>query len=227
MGYVIKFFAGLPTASGTRWNSSAVADLRMWGASTMEARSSLLANAFNSCWVEALNRRERNEITHFLLLHDDVIPLDQNWLLNLHQEMETVGAKVLSVVLPIKSETGLSSSALESKDHWRPRRLTMTEIMAKPVTWTSPDLLVNSGFLLVDFREPWVEKITWTINDRNHKIDGKWVTDVEPEDWNFSRRCKSLGINVWVTRGIKAIHMGWKSWNNDKIWGVETDPTME
>lgn len=223
MAQMLKVFAGLPTYDGQRWNGCSVADLQRCGCDTFEAASSLLANAFNACYAEALNRRP--VVTHFLLLHADVVPLDAQWPLTLVAEMESVKADVLSVVLPIKSETGLTSTALETGDRWRPRRLTTTEMQERPVSWTAPDLLVNSGLLLVDLRRPWVEDVCFSIHDELRRRDGKWVAEVEPEDWAFTRQCRNFGASVWVTRVVRALHIGRKSWRNDQAWGEATDPT--
>jgi hypothetical protein len=226
VAHLLKTFAGLPTYDGQRWNAGAVADLRQCGADVFESASSLLTNAFNTCYVEALNRRPL--VTHFLLLHADVIPLDSGWPLRLVSEMERLGAGVLSVALPIKSETGITSTALENpRDHWRPRRLTTAEIQAKPVSWTAPDLLVNTGLLLIDIRNDWAEKICFTICDELRKVDGKWIAEVEPEDWNFSRQCRKLDVDVWATRLVRALHIGRKSYRNDLVWGEATDPTYQ
>ena len=43
------------------------------------------------------------------------------------------------------------------------RRFTMKEILARPETFTHPDLLVNTGMLLVDMRDDWIERAYFTI----------------------------------------------------------------
>ena len=39
----------------------------------------------------------------------------------------------------------------------------MKEILARPETFTHPDLLVNTGMLLVDMRDDWIERAYFTI----------------------------------------------------------------
>ena len=227
-GPKIKILAGLPTYEGMRWNGSAMGGLYVSNVDTFEISTSLLTQAFNRCWVEALNKREPSEnnpgVTHFLLMHADVVPVEFNWLQQLWEEFERNHCKVLSVAIPIKNDIGLTSIGMETENLWRPRRLTMTEIMDMPCTWTSPNVLVNTGLLLVDFTEPWVENICFTINDKIHKPNGKWVTEVESEDWNFSRQCRALGIDLWVTRRVAVQHMGRSQWRNDVKWGQPVDP---
>lgn len=205
----------MPTYDGTRWNAVALSDLRLAGAAIMEVSSSLLAYGFNSCFAAALNARKTDQVTHFLLLHADVIPRDGDWLRLLLKEMEAVKAQVLSVMLPIKVEgSSLTSTALESPDQWRPKQLTLEEMQERPETWTHPNLLVNTGYMLIDLRNPWVEEICFTINDAIRKVNDQWLAEFEPEDWHFSRQCKALGIPVWVTRKFRALHAGRKYWLN-------------
>lgn len=211
----MKILAGLPTFDGRRLNQEAVTHLQARGVTTVAVTSSLLTHSFNKCLAEALNRRARG-VTHFLLLHADVVPLGEDWLNDLFGVALMHDAKVLSVVLPIKDESGLTSTALDT-DPWRPRRLSTAEMLDRPPTWTAPDLLVNSGFLLLDIRGPWIEQTYFTINDRLHCEDGRWVADVEPEDWGFSRQCQALGVDVWVTREISARH---DRWTNDVPYGA-------
>ena len=62
----------------------------------------------------------------------------------------------------------------------------MTEAMARPETFTAPDLLVNTGLLLVDLRAPWVEEICFTVTDRIQKLeDGSYAVHVLGEDYGF------------------------------------------
>lgn len=222
----VKILAGLPTYEGMRWNGSAMGSLYMSNIDTFEISTSLLTSAFNRCWVEALNKREDTPVgvTHFLLMHADIVPVDFDWVQQLWAEFAANKCKVLSVAVPIKNDIGLTSIGVESDDPWRPRRLTMTEIMDMPVTWTAPNVLVNTGMLLVDFTEPWVEKICFTIRDKIHKPNGKWVTEIESEDWNFSRQCRELGVDLWVTRKVAVQHMGRSQWRNDTKWGQPIDP---
>jgi hypothetical protein len=222
----IKVVAALPSYDGTRWNANALACLYRSNVDTLEVQGSLLTSTFNRCWVEALNMREQGKITHFLMLHADVVPHDFDWARALWEEFAKHQCKVLSVAIPIKSDVGITSTGWETDDLWRPRRLTVQELLDRPVTWTHGRLLVNTGMMLVDFREAWVEKVCFTVRDRIHKPNGKWVCEVESEDWNFSRQLRALGIAPWVTRRVGVTHMGIAGWRNDLRWGSAIDPNV-
>lgn len=221
-----KIFAGLPTYDGSRHNGSALGMLYLSGVDTYEIGSSFLTAAFNRCWAEALNRRGERGTTHFLLLHADIVPLEMNWVQQLWQEFTTNNCEVMALTVPIKTVAGVTSTALEVEgDKWHPRRLTMNEIHQLPVTWSHPRLLLNTGMLLVDFSKPWVEKICFQVDNRIRKDDsGRFVVDCEPEDWQFSRQCHKLGIQLHTTRRVRVNHMGGGTWHNASGWGKPTDP---
>ena len=179
---------------------------------------SLLAYAFNTLWVHALAER-KNGLTHFLLLHADIVPYDDDWLSQLYHEMERVGAQVLAAVSPLKGPSGLTSTALDGTPL---RRFTMTEIMAQPETFTHPDLLINTGMLLVDMRADWVEQIAFTIKDGISKNpDGSYTVLCASEDWDFSRQARRLGVQLWATRKVRLCHVGQGYFPNFQEWGTE------
>jgi hypothetical protein len=218
-------FAALPTYDGRRRNAEAMCQLvgiKDAEVRYLESQSSLLAFGFNLLWVRALNERP----DYFLMLHDDIAPLDHDWAVTLFREFQTTRASVLSAVVPIKTPEGLTSTALETEDPWHPKRLTMTEVFERPETWTEPGLLLNSGLMLVDFRQAWVEQVCFTIEDQIRRDDsGKWTAEVKSEDWNFSRQARALGASLYATRKIRAQHVGPAGYRNDRVWGtVATDP---
>lgn len=226
MSKLVKLFAAFPTYDGSRYNTRAIVNLLQTVPGTLwtEPSGSLLAHGFNQAWCLALNMREAGEITHFLLLHSDIVPVDTDWFKQLYNIMRANQLDVLSTIVPLKSSKGLTSTAIEGETVWSPRRLTMTEVMKMEETWTRPDLLFNSGLLLVNMASPKVTSLYFTINDRISKQDGKWVTDVESEDWNFARQCKHLGLKFGVTRKVKVHHVGTMAYGNYERWGTwETD----
>lgn len=218
-------FVALPTYDGTRHNAASLVELAQGERKTAlaEGNVSLLAYNFNTFWADALNNRR--ETTHFLMLHSDVVPAP-GFLDVLVREMERVRADVLSVVIPIKSKEGLTSTAVETDDRFRPRRLTMHEVFEREESFTEDGLLVNTGLMLVDFRKPWVEKIQFTVNDAiRKKADGTFEAVVEPEDWNFSRQVRTLGGALWATRKVQALHVGTTAYGNSNPWGtLKRDP---
>jgi hypothetical protein len=183
---------------------------------------SLLAYAFNTLWVHALAER-KNGLTHFLLLHADIVLFDDDWLSQLYHEMARVGAQVLAAVSPLKgpSANGLTSTAIDGQPL---RRFSMREIMAGPETFTHPDLLINTGMLLIDMRSDWVEQICFTIQDGISKNpDGSYTVLCSSEDWDFSRQARRLGVQLWATRRVRLCHVGQGYFPNFQEWGEASD----
>ncbi len=190
---------------------------------SFELASSLLTWCFNSAWATALNLKEQEGLTHFLLWHADIRPRGDDWLDRFVAEMEATEADVLSAIVPIKDQRGLTSTAADT-DPWRPIRITQRQAHDLPETWTAPWLLFNTGLMLVDFRKPWVYDVCFTMNDRIVRDErGMWTAMVEPEDWHFSRQCRQLGVRALVTRKIVVDHFGTGCWGSDKVWGEEVD----
>jgi hypothetical protein len=242
-----EIMVGLPSIDDTinaGLSAALMGELRQKGAPALRLvhlKTSLLANGFNQLWCIALNNRHM--LSHFLMLHSDIVPTDAGFVKILLDEMEQVGADVLSAVVPLKSETGITSTAIIPDLAWAHalsetvsgrRRLTMQELERMPQTFDAamvaeglemdgaePALLVNTGMLLVDLRKPWVERVHFTINDALwQRADGKFVCDVEPEDWFFSSRAAEEGARVWATRKVKVEHVGSKGYSNQGAWGT-------
>lgn len=193
-----------------------------WSVIMSNQAASLLTFNFNCFWADALNHRQDDKCDYFLMIHADVRPVDNEWLDQLFHEMQQAEADVMSVIIPLKSQEGWTSTAIDTH-LWSPRRLCMKEIMQMPITWSDEDLLFNTGLMLVDFRKPWVEKVCFTVNDRIQKRNGKWCADVESEDWNFSRQCRALGVSCFVTRRVKVDHFGMGAYPNYLEWGEQYD----
>lgn len=211
---------------------SLVAQLALWRAHPewtiyhFELSTSLLATTFNFCWCHALNLREKEGLTHFLMIHSDVRPIDNDdWFDTLLGEMEKNQGEVISAIIPIKDERGLTSTAIDTHP-WRPVRISMKQAIEQlPESWTTPGLLFNTGLMLVDMRRDWVEKICFTVRDKIEKDPktGLWQAYAQPEDWDFSRQCRALGVRCIVTRAVKVQHFGNKRFNNYEPWGDEKD----
>jgi hypothetical protein len=193
-------------------------------------QGSLLAGNFNALWCSALNACHRGEhIQYFAMLHDDIGPEDF-WLDRLIAEMEAKKLDVLGVVVPIKDTNGLTSIALDGETNWRPKcRLTTTEVLQLPETFTSEDvganLLLNTGCWVCRFDPEWARKVSFTINDRivfNKGMD-RYQAEVEPEDWYFSRLLHELGLKIGATTKIQIQHRGEMDFDNQKCWGNEFD----
>ena len=134
--------------------------------------SSLLARNFNLLFCHALEWRDRGQADYFAMIHGDVVP-PVWWADVMIAEMERVGADVLSAVVPLKSEHGLTSTAIdrvaltdlelagdlagdgggyevEDCTHfWAvERRLTMTEVMGLPITFGAADVCPGHALLV-------------------------------------------------------------------------------
>lgn len=188
---------------------------------------SLLANNFNKLWCSALNCvQDGEDIAYFAMLHDDIGLLDF-WLDDLIDELEANSLDVLGVVSPIKDTRGLTSIALHNEgDNWRPKcRLTMHEVHQLPPTFTSEDighpLLLNTGCWVCKFDPAWATKVHFEINDRIviDRNTGRYVAQVEPEDWYFSRLLHELNLRIGATRKITVQHRGELDFTSAKPWG--------
>lgn len=183
---------------------------------------SILTQNFNMLYCEALNARAQG-ITHFAMLHDDVTINTPLWLDKMMDLMEENEADILSVIIPIKSREGYTSTAfdMEGWSHWFPKKLTLTEAYEKfPATFTHEKLLLNTGLMLVDIRKDWAEKCYFLFENKIFKdAEGKFKAAVVSEDWAFSRMARELGARLFATREISVLHDGMSRWGNDKAWG--------
>jgi len=210
--------------------------------------ASLLAHNFNILLSAALNLRWQVGLTHFLLLHADVVPHGERWLETMLDEMERHHVQVLSAVIPIKDHRGLTSTALDTSglkdvEPWRCRRLTLTECDKLPVTFDGreaaagidlwpkhlePVLLVNTGLMLIDLRAKWVDDVCFTVRDQiGRNAEDRRTAYCEPEDWGFSRWLHSRCIPYKATRCVAVGHAGNAFYESGHVWGTdEIDPTF-
>lgn len=191
--------------------------------------SSAMGMVCNQLWIKALEYAEQGVITHFLMQHSDIAPLESYYLDKMMALMERTKADVLSAVVPIKDNYGTTSTALDEPvgdvpAYWRVRRLTMKEIFDREPTFTDPKLLLNTGLMLVDMRKAWTKEAYFTFEDKIVWWHGRRVAVAMPEDWAFSRMAKKLGATLWATREVKLHHQGFAAYPNTHVWGtLETD----
>ena len=191
--------------------------------------SSLLAAAFNGLWVQALNEATENGLAYFAMLHSDIGP-EEFWLDALIAELESQDLDVLGVAVPIKDQRGLTSLAVDGDDTWSPKqRITSKELASLPETFTSEDvggpLLLNTGCWVCKFDLEWARKVHFTINDRIvfNKATNRYLAQVEPEDWFFSRLCHELELKIGATRKIELMHRGEMDFSNRSVHGEPFD----
>ena len=193
--------------------------------------TSFLTLKFNMYWCEALNNKE---YTHFIILHDDLIPRDEHWLKKLVELADANNVDILSAVSPIKNAMGVTSTALAKKGEFGNfRRVTMRELgdlpevffrndVAKLFGWEPKGhLLTNTGLMCVRMEKRNVlEKMRFTMQDWIKRTsDGKFYAQSEPEDWNWSREAQERGLTVAATRAIALTHRGEFDYRNDVPWG--------
>ena len=181
-----------------------------WPLSMVERQFSGLTENFNALVCEMLTWRHRARFTHFLMVHADVRPAGDDWLGTLISEMARVDADVLSVVIPLKAAGGLTSTALDT-DPWQPRRLTLSEVRERPVTFTDDALLVNTGLMLWRIGD-WCEHVHFRVRDAIVHEGGQWRAKFAPEDWEFSRDARALGLKLFATTAIGVEHVGAQVW---------------
>lgn len=188
---------------------------------------SLLSKNFNVLWCMLLNSMQSDDPPeYFAMLHSDVAA-EPGWLDLMISILERQKLDLLSAVVPIKSQHGLTSTAVARVDGstWRVgQRLTMTEVYGLPPTFTSEDLgrdlLVNTGCWVAKVGD-WCKEVSFTINDRIIlSPDGTYHSETEPEDWYFSRLCHDLGLRIGATRSVRIAHDGSASFRNDQPWGT-------
>ena len=201
---------------------------------------SILAFNFNMLWAEALSLAEQGAITHFAMLHDDVVPQQENWLDMLYGELERLGGDMVSAVVAIKDLHGVTSTAIDDPGNpWVvAKRLTVREVAELPETFSAADcgwperaLLVNTGCWMADLRRPVFQHdpmadgmeypFFFTCKDRIlHGADGTWNIQSESEDWFFSRRLHEAGGRAFATRKVTTAHKGGFGFTSDGDWGL-------
>ena len=193
---------------------------------------SLLPHCFNLLWCGALNERP---VDHWAMLHDDIAP-QPGWLDVLIAEMETHNADIMSAVVPIRDERGLSSTAVRHPETGWLRRLTIHETNRLPETFDAAgagypgqQLLVNTGLWVCRFDRDWVERFCFREDDGIHRdAAGKFYATVMSEDWNLSMDAADLGLKVMATRKVKLRHVGpygYPSWGDWGQWTEDREPS--
>lgn len=225
-------FVGLPTRTTMTWGTMMATHNmgKRFRLQEMKLQStSLLTLCFNRLWCDALNSTPRPDV--FCMLHDDIRP-EYGWLDVLLTEMDKYGADVMSAVMPIKDERGLTSTAIYNPANHMMRRLTMRETTALPATFDAAmagypgcHLLINTGCWVCRFDAPWVEEVCFTMRDTlTRESDGQFRTTCFSEDWMFSLWAAKRGLKAMATSAVKAHHTGTFNYPNFVPWGgCQTD----
>ncbi len=184
----------------------------------------------NVLWGMAVDKYEAGEIDAFALIHAD-IGAEPGWLSILEDERQKINADVISAVVPIKDDRGLTSTSVDDTgDPWLWRRITFTDIHKMPKTFTDADcggpLCLNTGLMLVKFG-PWVLKETDGCLDIRFRFEhavrkeanGKRRVLFKPDDWLLSRDFRAAGLKLAATRVVQLNHCG-----GDFQWSNQAEP---
>lgn len=210
---------------------------RVRAVARLDRPGSILTSNFNRAWATALNLRSQG-VTHFAMLHADV-GAPPGWLDTLFAEMDRLGADVVSAVVPLKTEHGLTSTAIGTESVYLNRRLSMREVFQLPETFGAADvealtgmrgpLLVNTGLFLADLRKPWASecddegRLKWAFRFANEirrdPKTGAFRAFVASEDWLLSHHLASVGARVYATRKVPCFHVGTHRYLSGKPWG--------
>lgn len=197
------------------------------------SQCSLLPDAFNALLVAAMNMRKQVGITHFAMLHGDVVP-QEHWLDVLFEEMAATEADAISAVIPIKSHQGLTSTAIGDvvNGHLAWKKLTLRDVFKLPETFTINDtpwadkiLLINTGCLLINLQGDWVRDWVlgggFRLESRIDEVEpGEFLATTSPEDWLMSYDMHRLGCKVAATRKVGLNHDGHFNYTNRMAWGT-------
>ena len=145
---------------------------------------------------------------------------------------------MVSAVVPIKDERGLTSTALRNATTGKTRRLTMTEVFALPETFDLADLkaaglgtghepesdllAINTGLWVCRLDADWVERFPgFAMSDTvRRRADGAWEAAGISEDWQFSEWLWRHDLKAVATRKVPLAHVGLeREYRNDDIWG--------
>lgn len=249
-------FLGCPryTLSETDRSEAAHADIRRQASASHRLTvcllgSSLLAHGCNTLLQMALNGRDKNEWEWFAMIHGDVFP-QAGWLDALIDEAGKVGADFLSAVVPLKNESGKTSTALAvSYDPSLNRecpRLTQRQLhhesfprtfdvmacadalerLPEPYRMSAPRvaLLCNTGCFIVRIDRDWDwTKVCFSMVDGLEVIEGQYRAKLFSEDWMFSLRVAQAGGAVFATSKINLAHRGNRDYRSNEQWGDPRD----
>ncbi len=185
------------------------------------------------CFNKLLARAAASDVDYFVMIHSDIGSKDREWLNKLIKELQESGLSVLSAVSPIKTNEGLTSTAVDA--YPVPRRLTLTELHGlDKKTFTNKEcvenfgkpLLINTGMMIWDMAKmrPWVYDLPFEFHDRWRTNGEGLVPSFVPEDWLMSRRLNERDIPYGATLKIPVVHMGHCDFTTDEPWGLPTDP---
>ncbi|REJ91411.1 MAG: hypothetical protein DWQ35_14775 [Planctomycetota bacterium] len=205
------------------------------------SQGSLIGATFNALWCAACDAYERDECDYFAMLHADVTP-GPEWLDTLVDELVRLDADLVACCVPIKSDEGLTSTAIaDVDDPWNIEgKLNFDELRDLPPTFSIRDtpwrgdpkkcLLVNTGCFVVDLAKAWtretdedgIARFRFSVEDRIRVVvDPKTgrsqrQAQVCSEAWAMSRYLAKIGARVFATTKVAITHCGDHAWTLDR-----------
>jgi hypothetical protein len=213
------------------------------------ATFSLITFNCNLLWSVALNRSETGRADWFAMLHSDVEP-GMFWIDKLIDEAEHYDADIVTSIVPIKTDQGLTSTALShpADDCLGFFRLTMSQVlhpsfprtfdrdMAIEALRNLPDdlavetplpttLLCNTGCMVCRLNRPWCDptKVFFDEMTSFMRTNGEWTPIIRSEDWVFTSKAAHNGAKVMATTVLPIRHHGSAAFPGDQKWGVPVD----
>ena len=194
---------GLPTSDGTANVMTVKRFLEpvdTFDVSHITVESHLLG-AFNKCWGAAITNYKMLGLDYFALIHSDIVP-EENWLQKMVTELESNKLDILSVVAPIKSPDGLTSTVVEENGSLRNLTLNELQGIGTFTHFESKQVLVNTGLLLVKMGD-WIEDVVFRM-ESTMKEDG--TISVLSEDYAFSKDCLAKDLKIGATMKVELYH---------------------
>lgn len=199
----------------------------------LEEKGKHLDSTMNKLWAGTLNGRAGVDICYCAMIDQNVEP-ENFWVDTLTDELERTGADLLSVVVPVTDERGITTTAVAcAKDDCCVKQLTMKEIVELPVTFDitavgkKPDdiLLVDTKLWVCNFKKPWVEKFALEQSFQEKTVifkdnQGRFGTKSTLIGWHLSRYIQAQGGKVMATRVVRAGLWGDWFYENNDGWGL-------
>jgi hypothetical protein len=183
------------------------------------------------------------------MIHSDIEP-EPFWVDKMIAEADRHRADIMTAVVPIKNDKGLTSTALShpSDDCRAFLRLTSAQVKhpSFPVTFDRDmavnalralpgdlrfdapmpaNLLCNTGCMVCRLGGAWCDptKVYFDEVTTFQRINNQWTPLIRSEDWFFTAKAFQNGAKVMATTSMKINHHGITSYPNDKVWGMPLD----
>jgi 2-polyprenyl-3-methyl-5-hydroxy-6-metoxy-1,4-benzoquinol methylase len=186
---------------------------------------------FNMMVCTALNARAKEGWTHIAMVHAD-IGAQSYWLDTLLEEMDRVGADLMTTVMAIKDDRFITTTGIRYRGIPGCRRFTVRETDLLPETFSIADteepdqiLAINTGLWVARFPVGgWPDKFAdgegFKTNCYIKWRNGQAEPTFDSEDWIFSEWAHLAGMKVYATTKVLAFHRGGKDYYNKKQMGT-------